>query len=464
MVNNPNTSNSTSSSAHGNSREPQHSNPRSNSKSNSKRFPDYILMGSLNLHKSPVNAAALAKYIATQWAYLRINRNGIISSKQLEINRNPEAYGGLREGKPLTVTEWNKIQRAKLIEKRKQLADIENETNPNTAAAGANGVSNATRGSNRGKTRSSSRGSRGSGRGRSRGRGRGRGPTRADRAEPPAVLDNIIADNNVASTSAVRTRSRGRGRPRGRARGPSRASRAGTDQSVAPTINVNLAKDASSAKASAKHITLNVKQPKLAKRNLRDKGNQLPRKRGPDKPPPIRMSQNPSIAVVDGNAEAEQIFPTKNINSRDRPGFEVVDEVASDTEVMTHSGGNIQQLDGNDSPSSCESDSDDNLLKDIYKPLVFNTTMESESSGLSTTHADGMDQFRPAFTSTQEDYTVNPIPRHNSPSQAPDLQGLDNMLRTIRNNAETMSPHTNEEEPGRTTMSAEDLSYLSAGT
>ena len=100
-------------------------------------------MGSLNLHKSPVNAAALAKHIATQWAYLRINRNGIISSKQLEINRNPEAYGGLREGKPLTVTEWNKIQRAKLIEKRKQLADIENGTNPNTAAAGANSVSNA---------------------------------------------------------------------------------------------------------------------------------------------------------------------------------------------------------------------------------------------------------------------------------------------------------------------------------
>ena len=73
----------------------------------SKRFPDYILTGSLNLHKSAENAAALAKHIATQWKYLRINRNGIITSKQLEINRNPEAYGGLRNGKPLNTIMGN---------------------------------------------------------------------------------------------------------------------------------------------------------------------------------------------------------------------------------------------------------------------------------------------------------------------------------------------------------------------
>ena len=90
-----------------------------------KRFPDYILAGSLNLHKSQVNAAALAKHIASQWDYLRINYDGIISSKQLEINRNPGAYGGLRDGKPLTVTEWNKQQKKILIEKRKLQAEQE---------------------------------------------------------------------------------------------------------------------------------------------------------------------------------------------------------------------------------------------------------------------------------------------------------------------------------------------------
>ena len=77
------------------------------------RFPDYVLCGQLNLHRSAENAAALSKYIAKQWSYLRINRSGIISSHQLEINRNPDAYGGLRNGKPLTVTEWQKIQKEK---------------------------------------------------------------------------------------------------------------------------------------------------------------------------------------------------------------------------------------------------------------------------------------------------------------------------------------------------------------
>ena len=86
---------------------------------NNRRFPDYILCGSLNLHKSPVNAAALAKYISRQWEFLRINKNGIISSKQLEINRNPTEHGGLRNGKPLTVTEWEDLQRAKLLEMTK---------------------------------------------------------------------------------------------------------------------------------------------------------------------------------------------------------------------------------------------------------------------------------------------------------------------------------------------------------
>ena len=91
------------------------------------KFPDYILCGSLNLHKSPVNAAALAKYINKQWDFLRINENGVISSQQLEINRNPSEHGGLRDGKPLTVTEWKKMQKAKLLETRKQLAEAESQ-------------------------------------------------------------------------------------------------------------------------------------------------------------------------------------------------------------------------------------------------------------------------------------------------------------------------------------------------
>ena len=49
-----------------------------------RRFPDFVLAGSINLHKSPVNAAALARHIARQWSFLRINHNGIISSKQLD--------------------------------------------------------------------------------------------------------------------------------------------------------------------------------------------------------------------------------------------------------------------------------------------------------------------------------------------------------------------------------------------
>ena len=138
MANTLNNTNPTNSQAHKKGRDLQ-----TKSEGKLKRFPDYILMGSLNLHKSPVNAAALAKHIATQWAFLRINRNGIISSKQLEINRNPGEYGGLRDGKPLTVTEWNKIQRSKLLEKRKQLAEIEEgKVSKITAEAGADGVSN----------------------------------------------------------------------------------------------------------------------------------------------------------------------------------------------------------------------------------------------------------------------------------------------------------------------------------
>ena len=72
-------------SAHGAEARPNNSNDQSKFV----RFPDYVLCGSLNLHKSPENAASLAKYLANQWRYLRINKEGVISSKQLEINRDP---------------------------------------------------------------------------------------------------------------------------------------------------------------------------------------------------------------------------------------------------------------------------------------------------------------------------------------------------------------------------------------
>ena len=57
----------------------------------SQRFPDFILCGQLNLHRSAENAAALSKYIAKQWDFLRINRDGIINSHpniHLNVHRN----------------------------------------------------------------------------------------------------------------------------------------------------------------------------------------------------------------------------------------------------------------------------------------------------------------------------------------------------------------------------------------
>ena len=125
--------------------------PRSGSNSRyqrPKRFPDFILCGQLNLHRSAANAAALSKYIAKQWDFLRINRDGIISSHQLEINRDPDSHGGLRDGKPLTVSEWNQIRKNKLLDKRKEQADLETNL-PGTSGAGARG----NRGNSRGRSR-----------------------------------------------------------------------------------------------------------------------------------------------------------------------------------------------------------------------------------------------------------------------------------------------------------------------
>ena len=97
-----------------------------------RRFPDYILCGSLNLHKSAENAAALAKHIAKQWDFLRINRNGIISTAQLELNRDPARYGSHKEGKPLSVTEWRKIEKDKLNFKGISFHYLSNNTTSNS--------------------------------------------------------------------------------------------------------------------------------------------------------------------------------------------------------------------------------------------------------------------------------------------------------------------------------------------
>ena len=80
------------------------------------RFPDFILVGQVNLHKSQECAASLAKHIDKQWDFFRINRNGVISTAQLELNRAPNKYGAHKDGKPLSVSEWRKIEKDKLLE------------------------------------------------------------------------------------------------------------------------------------------------------------------------------------------------------------------------------------------------------------------------------------------------------------------------------------------------------------
>ena len=109
-----------------------------------KRFPDFILVGQVNLHKSQECAASLAKHIDKQWDFFRINRNGVISTAQLELNRAPEKYGAHKNGKPLSVSEWRKIEKDKLLEQRRQLAQeelIASSSNPTRGRGGSRGRS-----------------------------------------------------------------------------------------------------------------------------------------------------------------------------------------------------------------------------------------------------------------------------------------------------------------------------------
>ena len=93
-------------------------------------FPDYILIGHINLHKSPECAATLARHIAKQYDFLRVNSDGIISSEQLEINRDPTQYGGYRDGKPLSVSEWKKLQKGKAVQQSDSQSNPAEDNNP----------------------------------------------------------------------------------------------------------------------------------------------------------------------------------------------------------------------------------------------------------------------------------------------------------------------------------------------
>ena len=172
------------------------------------RFPDYILVGQINLHKSQECAATLAKHIDKQWDFFRINRNGIISTAQLELNRDPTKYGAHKEGKPLSVTEWRKIEKDKLIEQRRQLAQEEL-------------IASSTSNSTRGKGISSSRSRRGSrSRGRRSGNGASRGRSRGKRGSSVGAAPQPNADN--INTVGPPPRGRGRRGSRGRSHRGSR--------------------------------------------------------------------------------------------------------------------------------------------------------------------------------------------------------------------------------------------------
>ena len=148
---------------------------------NWKPFPDYLVVGQINLNKSKENAATLARHIAKQWDFYRVNSNGIISSQQLEINRDPDKYGGKRNGKPLTVTEWKQLQKEKLDQQVPLLADLEKNKEGKNNPRGRGGQRGLNRGRGSGKDRGSVSGRRG---------GRGRG-THLDLPQPQESVSPV---------------------------------------------------------------------------------------------------------------------------------------------------------------------------------------------------------------------------------------------------------------------------------
>ena len=330
---------------------------------NLRRFPDYILCCQLNLHKSPECAASLAKYIDRQWDYLRVNHNGIISSKQLEINRNPDAFGGKKDGKPLTVTEWEKMQKEKSDLKLRKLAELERTPRQHSGA-------------------------RGTGRGRSRGRGTKRGGGRG--------------------TRGTGTGSASRGRGRGRGRSPSTS----TTNSSRGRGRQN-SRQAKSPLSTPK--TPNVKAPRLAKRNLRDKGQQLPRRRGPDKPP--KPSQIPLLttspqALSGAEAQVEDAM--------------VPDELYND---LLQVDGNISDI----SDSASESNADSITFSQSDLPENQNNLIPLHQSTQISQLSDQTD------SDTQEMGQI-------------ELAGLDSMLREIRNEANPITPPTPDSNDANSTI------------
>ena len=77
------------------------------------------------------------------------------------------------------------------------------------------------------------------------------------------------------------------------------------------------------------------------------------------------------------------------------------DEIASDNEISPSLMGGYGQLDGNNSPSSCESD-DDDTFADLYRPLIMPKAGESELEDSADLDSEaGSIDFEPGATSTQ---------------------------------------------------------------
>ena len=323
------------------------------------KFPDYILCGQLNLHRSAVNAAALSKYIAKQWDFLRINRDGVISSHQLEINRDPDSYGGRRDGKPLTVSEWTKLQKDKLLTKRKEQADLENKpaeaATPNGGTVNQAGTSSrgARRGRGGSRGRSSSRG-RGSSRGSNRGSSRGRGGSYG----------------------------RGQRSSRGSSRGSNRGSSNGSTSRGGPVFrgrnknsngSTNQDNDIQSSTSAKGRKTDRIKPPRLARRNLRDMGGNLPRPRGPDKPPETKQPDKPPDVPMELEGQIPDLPPSQPP--------EVTDELVSDaqypepSQALTNKISLIEQLDGNLSLSDSDTDPETPVRKTNLYEYDINSSL-----------------------------------------------------------------------------------------
>ena len=142
------------------------------------------------------------------------------------------------------------------------------------------------------------------------------------------MLDANSANNRSPSGSRGRGRSKGRGRGGRRRASQGRPSQGGSNAAPPSPIQPRKTKNPT---------PLNIRFPRLAKRNLRDQG-QLPRRRGPDKPPSQSCVLNPQasgamvVSLTDDEAAAD---------------LEIADEMVSDSEYEAAPTGNISQLDGN---------------------------------------------------------------------------------------------------------------------